>query len=245
MKISKENNNNNNNNNNNTFILVAITILVVAVVIVAIVKFGGGNNNNNTSSNNTVTYDKSVKAIKDYANKAHIDYNNKEINTALDFGKINEIPFKIAFKTENNEQFIDVIINDKKITYFSGAVDESNAIKEFAENTTIEALSDRILLINASSTYNIGNGFLNPSIAMYDNEGKKNEIINVVTDYYKDGVEKKCNIEVSNDKVKYCQYVGTKEPGAVTKVEVIEYDDVEPKVLDSFDANIQAGEKEE
>ena len=228
--------------NNMLYVPVAIFIVAIIIIVYVFVKTINKLNNNNNSN---VTYDQSMKYIKDYANKVGLDYNKKDLDASIDFGKINDIDFKVSLHSENEEQKIDIVINDNKYNYFSGNVGDSNAIAEFIENTYIDKLSDRILLINNGSTYNVGKSIINPSVIMYNNDGIINELHNIVIDYYVNGEEKKCNIEIVNDKLKYCQYNGTKEPGAVTSVDIVEYDDIEPNILDTFEANIQSAFLEE
>ena len=212
--------------------MIMIIISIVILVLIGFIVFSGINNNN--------THNGLIKSVKEFADKKRIDYSNKNVNATLDYGTVNNIPFKIVFKSENNEQFIDVVINDQKYPYFSGIVEDFNAIKEFIENSYVDSYADKVIIYNNSSTYNIQNGnVFHASIYMYNSDGFFKEIDNVITDYYVDGKENKCNVEVQDGKLKYCQLASVKEAGELAKVEYIDYDESEPFVISSFDAEVE------
>ena len=218
--------------NSNKIIIMVISVVVL--VLIGFIVFNSINNKNDGSHNGL------IKSVKEFADKKKINYSSKDINATLDYGTINNIPFKIVFRSENNEQFIDVVINDQKYPYFSGIVDSFNAIKEFIENSYVDYYSDKVILYNNSSTYDISSGnVFHASIYMYNNGGFFKEIDNVITNYYIDGKENKCNIEVKDEKLKYCQLASVKEAGKIAKVEYIDYDESEPTVINSFDAEVE------
>ena len=218
---------------------------------------GGYDNNQNINTTDELNKDNDYVTIKvtnyeediiKILKENNILYDkSKDFKVILDYGKLNDIDFKIKISSYDSHQSIDIIVNDSDINYYSGATkgyafaEFADAVWEFTSNEIydtkiyIKLYDDKIALVYDSSTYFLSDRHLNARINIYNQNGLVSEIKDLVIQYYlnfNDNDMKRCDIVFNNDEIQYCQLVG--EDSGMHKINIMKYKNGVSTIVDNF-----------